>query len=53
MSRLAPGGAAFLEIGAGQAERVETIMAAAGLTRFVREADLGGIVRCLGFAGRG
>ncbi len=51
--RLAPGGAAFLEIGAGQEEPVEAIMAAAGLTRFVRKADLGGNVRCLGFSHRG
>lgn len=51
--RLAPGGAAFLEIGAGQAEPVEAIMAAEGLTRFDRKADLGGIVRCLGFSHRG
>ena len=51
--RLAPGGAAFLETGAGQAERVEAIVAAAGLTRFVRKADLAGTVRCLGFERRG
>ena len=51
--RLAPGGAAFLEIGAGQAEPVQVIMAAGGLTRFDRKADLGGVVRCLGFSHRG
>ncbi len=51
--RLAPGGAAFLEIGAGQAAAVEAIMAGSGLQRFAREADLGGGIRCLGFAGRG
>ena len=51
--RLAPGGAAFLEIGAGQEEPVEAIVAAEGLSRFVAQADLGGIVRCLGFSQRG
>ena len=51
--RLAPGGAAFLEIGAGQEEPVEAIMAAEGFSRFVRKADLGGNVRCLGFSHRG
>ena len=51
--RLSPGGAAFLEIGAGQEISVEAIMAAVGLARFVRETDLGGIVRCLGFSRRG
>lgn len=51
--RLAPGGAAFVEIGAGQGDAVETIMAAAGLARFARETDIAGIVRCLGFACRG
>ena len=51
--RLAPGGAAFLEIGAGQAKPVEAIMAAEGFSRFVGKADLGGIVRCLGFSQRG
>ena len=51
--RLAPGGAAFLEIGAGQEGAVEAIMAAEGFARFVGKADLGGIVRCLGFSQRG
>ncbi|MDE0172037.1 MAG: peptide chain release factor N(5)-glutamine methyltransferase [Defluviicoccus sp.] len=51
--RLAPGGAAFLEIGSGQERPVETIMAAEGLARFARKADLSGIVRCLGFIRRG
>ena len=51
--RLAPPGAAFVEIGAGQENAVEAIMAGVGLERFALEADLGGIVRCLGFAWRG
>ncbi len=51
--RLAPGGAAFLEIGAGQENSVEAIMAAVGLARFLGKTDLGGIVRCLGFSRRG
>ena len=51
--RLAPGGAAFLEIGSGQERPVETIMATEGLARFARKADLSGIVRCLGFIRRG
>lgn len=51
--RLAPGGAAFLEIGAGQEKPVEAIMAAEGLARFARRTDLGAIVRCLGFLRRG
>ena len=51
--RLAPGGAAFLEIGAAQEEAVEAIMGAEGFSRFVGKADLGGIVRCLGFSQRG
>ncbi|MDE0060062.1 MAG: peptide chain release factor N(5)-glutamine methyltransferase [Defluviicoccus sp.] len=51
--RLAPSGAAFVEIGAGQEGAVEAIMAAAGLERFARHADLAGTVRCLAFACRG
>ena len=51
--RLAPGGGAFLEIGAGQERAVEAVMAASSLERFVRETDLAGIIRCLGFACRG
>ena len=51
--RLAPGGGAFLEIGAGQEGAVEAIMAASGLERFARETDLGGNIRCLGLACRG
>ena len=46
--RLARGGAAFVEIGQGQAGPVAAIMVARGLERFVETADLGGIVRCLG-----
>jgi len=44
---LAPGGLAVLEIGAGQAAAVESILAAAGLTPDGRRRDLGGIERCL------
>ena len=51
--RLAPGGAAFLEIGAGQADSVGAIMATQGLARFAHKTDLSGTVRCLGFACRG
>ncbi len=46
---LAPGGQAVLEIGQGQADEVEMIMAAAGLTPADRRADLAGIVRALRF----
>ena len=51
--RLAPGGGAFLEIGAGQKSAVEAICVASGLERFACEKDLGDIIRCLGFACRG
>ncbi len=51
--RLAPDGAAFLEIGAGQGKAVEAIMAESGLARFAQNADLAGGIRCLGFACRG
>ena len=51
--RLAPGGAAFLEVGKGQEKPVETIMATERLVRFVCKADLSGTVRCLGFLRRG
>lgn len=51
--RLAPGGAAFLEVGEGQEKPVETIMATERLVRFVCKADLSGTVRCLGFGRRG
>jgi release factor glutamine methyltransferase len=44
---LTPAGLAALEIGAGQAEGVETILAAAGLRPAGRQRDLGGIERCL------
>ena len=51
--RLAPAGAAFVEIGAGRESAVEAIMAEAGLERFARHADLAGTVRCLALACRG
>ena len=51
--RLAPPGAAFVEIGAGQESAVEAIMAELGLKRFARHADLAGTIRCLAFAWRG
>jgi release factor glutamine methyltransferase len=44
---LAPGGRAVLEIGQGQADEVEAILAAAGLTPAGRRADLAGIDRAL------
>lgn len=43
---IAPGGIMCLEIGAGQAEAVTTLMTAAGLAAAARK-DLGGHVRCL------
>lgn len=46
--RLAPGGAAFIEIGIHQADSVSRIMSDRGLERFVQRADLGGILRCIG-----
>lgn len=46
--RLALGGAIFVEIGAGQADRVSAVMAEFGLDRFVHSADLSGKLRCLG-----
>jgi release factor glutamine methyltransferase len=46
---LAEGGLAVLEIGQGQADEVEAIMAAAGLTAAGRRADLAGIERGLSF----
>jgi release factor glutamine methyltransferase len=48
---LAPGGLAALEVGAGQAEDVEALLARAGLRPLGRVADLSGVVRCL-LAGR-
>ena len=41
------GGAAFVEIGAGQAGAVAAIMARSGLEAFAERADLGGVLRCL------
>lgn len=49
---LAPGGLAVLEIGQGQADEVEAIMAAAGLAAAGRRADLAGIDRALSFRRR-
>lgn len=46
---LAPEGRAVLEIGQGQADEVEAIMAATGLTPAGRRADLAGIDRALSF----
>jgi release factor glutamine methyltransferase len=46
---LAESGLAVLEIGQGQADEVEAIMAAAGLTPTGRRADLAGIDRALSF----
>ncbi|KZD12034.1 peptide chain release factor N(5)-glutamine methyltransferase [Oceanibaculum pacificum] len=44
---LAPGGQAFLELGAGQADAVAALAQSQGLAVLGRRADLGGIVRCL------
>jgi release factor glutamine methyltransferase len=44
---LAPGGAAVLELGAGQEARVAALMAAAGLAPQPARADLGGVPRAL------
>lgn len=44
---LAPDGIAVLEVGAGQADRVATLMAAAGAAERARWRDLGGVERCL------
>lgn len=46
-ARLAPDGLAAIEIGAGQREAVEAILAAAGLAPGARVPDLSGIERCL------
>lgn len=48
-SHLAAGGHVLVEIGAGQAEEVEAIFAAAGFGGARRHKDLGGHVRCLVF----
>ena len=45
---VAPGGAALLEIGAGQAGAVAGLLAAAGFGPAARHRDLAGIARCLG-----
>ena len=50
---LAPGGLLALEIGRGQAEDVEGLLTAAGLTPLRRAADLAGIERCLLAVGPG
>ncbi len=44
---LVPGGAAIIEIGAGQADQVTAILAAGGLTPRRRRTDLAGVERCL------
>lgn len=44
---LAPQGAAFLEVGAGQADAVAAVLGARGLATVGRRADLAGVVRCL------
>ena len=44
---LRPGGRLALEIGQGQAEAVERLLAAAGLARLRRARDLAGVERCL------
>ena len=46
---LAPGGRAFVEIGAGQQTKVTALAAAVGLQVVDAAADMGGIVRCLVF----
>lgn len=45
---LAPGGAAFLEIGAGQEDEVSALLLAGGAQAVPRFSDLSGRVRCLG-----
>lgn len=46
---LAPGGRAFVEIGAGQQSQVTDLAIAAGLQPADDAADMAGIVRCLSF----
>jgi release factor glutamine methyltransferase len=46
-SLLAPGGAVFLEIGAGQAAAVAPLARDAGFARMVPHQDLSGVPRCL------
>ena len=52
---LAPGGAAFLEIGAGQEDEVSALLLAGGACAVTQFFDLSGRVRCLGafFGGPG
>lgn len=52
---VAPGGAAFLEIGAGQADEVAALLERGGARAVQRFPDLSGRIRCLGafFAGTG
>lgn len=45
--RLKEGGRAFLEIGAGQADRLRAVYAASGLNTVRSVCDLSGITRCL------
>jgi release factor glutamine methyltransferase len=49
---LAPSGVAVFEIGDGQAESVDAIMARAGLEAVTKRCDLAGIVRCIAFVKR-
>ncbi|MEC8641756.1 MAG: peptide chain release factor N(5)-glutamine methyltransferase [Pseudomonadota bacterium] len=49
-AELAPGGHAFVEIGAGQQAQVTRIAMAAGLQAVDDAGDMAGIVRCLVFA---
>ena len=44
---MAPGGAAVIEVGAGQADAVAAIMAGHGLGEAGRRRDLGGLERCV------
>jgi methylase of polypeptide subunit release factors len=44
---LAPGGAAFLEVGAGQAPSVAAMLAGHGLQDVDIKTDLAGVGRCL------
>lgn len=48
---LAPGAHLVVELGAGQADAVEVIFAHAGFRLNGKGVDLGGHIRCLGFAG--
>lgn len=45
--RLKPEGRVFLEIGAGQADRIRAVFAASGLSTVHSISDLGGVPRCL------